>query len=419
MASVSSDTGGGKRVQFTGLAGKRQTIRLGLVPVKHADAVARKVEALVAAKHLSQQPDRETAVWLADLPAKLRDRLVVLGLAEPAGKQAHTLADLMREFLANLDVKPWTLTMYRQTERCLFDALGPGRPLADIGPLDADKFRRGLLDAGLAAATVSKRVKTARQAFKQAVRWGWLAANPFADVRAGAQTNRARMCYVSDEQVLQVIHACPDAEWRLIVALARFAGLRCPSEVLRLTWNDVQWDIDRFTVHASKTEHHAHGGVRQVPIFSKLRPFLQDAFDAAEPGEPRVITRYRAGSNLQPQLVRLIKRAGLVPWPKAFNNLRSSLITDLAAVHPLHVLTQWVGNSPEIARLHYTQVTEADYAKAAQNPAQHPPATAGIVRQPAAAVQQKSPVLPGLSAHCQSVPTEPVSPTGFEPVSPP
>ena len=220
-------------------------------------------------------------------------------------------------------------------------------------------------------------------------------------------------------QARRVIDACPDVEWRLIVALARFAGLRCPSEVLRLTWNDVHWDIDRFTVHASKTEHHAHGGVRQVPIFPKLRPFLQDAFDAAEPGEPRVITRYRAGSNLQPQLVRLIKRAGLVPWPRAFNNLRSSLITDLAAVHSLHVVTDWVGNSPEIARLHYTQVTEADYAKAAQNPAQHPPAMAGTDRQSAAAVQQKSPVLPGLSAHCRSVPTEPVSPTGFEPVSPP
>ena len=43
-----------------------------------------------------------------------------------------------------------------------------------------------------------------------------------------------------------MIAACPDAEWRLIVALARFGVGCCPSEHLALTWADVLWDLGKL-----------------------------------------------------------------------------------------------------------------------------------------------------------------------------
>ena len=58
-----------------------------------------KLEALAAAKCLGQQPDRETAAWLGDLPDKLRDKLAVLrACAERRWSvNAHTLGDLLRQ----------------------------------------------------------------------------------------------------------------------------------------------------------------------------------------------------------------------------------------------------------------------------------------------------------------------------------
>jgi integrase len=42
----------------------------------------------------------------------------------------------------------------------------------------------------------------------------------------------------------------PDAEWRLMIALWRFAGLRAASEVLMLKWEDILWDQKLIIVRA-------------------------------------------------------------------------------------------------------------------------------------------------------------------------
>jgi integrase len=48
------------------------------------------------------------------------------------------------------------------------------------------------------------------------------------------------------------------------------------SEVLRLKWSDIDFEKQRFKVHSSKTEQHADGGVRVVPMFPRLKTLFQD-----------------------------------------------------------------------------------------------------------------------------------------------
>ena len=180
-----------------------------------------------------------------------------------------------------------------------------------------------------------------------------------------------------------MLEACPDAEWRLLFALSRFGGLRCPSEHLALRRGDVDWEGNRITVRSPKTEHHAGGESRIIPIFPELRPYLEEAFDMAEPGTECVITRYRdTNMNLRTQLGRIIDRAGLDPWPKLFQNLRSTRETELAERFPMHVVCAWIGNSEQIAAKHYLQVTDEHYTQAVQNPVQQPSANAGNPLQP-------------------------------------
>jgi integrase len=246
----------------------------------------------------------------------------------------------------------------------LVEQFGNDLLMADISAGDADDWRETLLKR-LSAATVSREVKRARQFFRAAVRKRLIAENPFADLASPAQVNNSREYFVSPDDAEKVLEACPDGQWRLIIALSRYGGLRCPSEHLSLRWGDVDWERGRMIVRSPKTEHHAGGESRIVPLFPELRPYLESAWDEAEPGTAYVVSRYRdASANLRTQFLRFIRRSGLKPWPRLFHNLRASRQTELTARFPLHVVCEWIGNSAPIADKHYLQVTDAHYADA-------------------------------------------------------
>jgi hypothetical protein len=68
--------------------------------------------------------------------------------------------------------------------------------------------------------------------------------------------------------------------------------------------------------------------------------------------------------NLRTEFKRIIKRAGLEPWPRLFHNLRASRETELAERFPLHVVTAWLGNTTEVAQKHYLQTTDEHFQRA-------------------------------------------------------
>lgn len=74
--------------------------------------------------------------------------------------------------------------------------------------------------------------------------------------------------------------------------------------------------------------------------------------------------------NLRTQFLKIIRRAGLQPWPRLFHNLRASCETDLMAAHPIHVITEWLRNTPRVALKHYRQTLNADFEKAVRGSAE-------------------------------------------------
>jgi len=163
----------------------------------------------------------------------------------------------------------------------------------------------------------------------------------------------------------KMIEACPCNQWRLLIALARYGGLRTPSEPLLLKWADVNWERSTILIHSPKTEHHEGKESRLIPMFPELKPYLEQAFHDAEPGTVHVITRYRHGTqNLGTQLRRIVLQAGLKPWPKLWQNLRASRETELVNSFPIHVVCAWIGNSQAVTIEHYLQITSDHFAKA-------------------------------------------------------
>lgn len=240
-----------------------------------------------------------------------------------------------------------------------------------------------------------------------------------------SQVNESRKHFVTREDITKVIDACPDAEWRLIVALSRYGGLRCPSEHLNLQINDVDWDRQRVRVRSPKKEHLEGGGERWFPLFPELRPYLEEVFDLAEPGQSYFITRYRdTNANLRTQFLRIIRRAGVSSWPKLFHNLRASRETELAAEFPIHVVCSWIGNTERIAAKHYLQVTDDYFERAAKSSAS---ALQNPVQQGAALSCNEGPEMtqgstePSLTRNdatlCESVRCTGIPPRGLEPLS--
>ena len=263
---------------------------------------------------------------------------------------------------SRVDVKTSTLLVLGHTRRNLIEYFGPDRLLRDISAGDADEWRLYLIGQNLADNTVRRRCGIAKQYFRAAVRKGLISKNPFRDLTGAVQANVSRYYFVTLQETQSVLDACPDAQWRLLFALSRFGGLRCPSEHLSMRWEDIDWGRNRITIRSPKTEHHPGGKSRQIPLFPELRPYLLEVFEQAEAGCKYVITRYRGTTtNLGTQLRRIIRKAGLKPWPKLFQNLRSTRETELAETYPIHVVCAWIGNSQPVAAKHYLQVTDAQF----------------------------------------------------------
>jgi integrase len=379
------------RVLFVDPTGKRQTIRLGKVPKKIAESAKLKIESLVAARIAGHPLDAQTAGWLGEIGESIHERLAKAGLVEPRDKAAGvawTLGSFLEHYFATLgEQKRMTALNYGRARRLLEEFFGKGRRLDSIHEGDADEYRAWLLAPtkdrkAFAPASAAVDLRRARQFFKAAVRRRLIDSNPFADVRCGSQANPTRSHFVSQETVETVIAACPDHDWRLIFAFARYAGLRIPSELDELKWSDVNWERNRITVTVPKKAHLGSGhATRIVPIFAELRPYLEAAFDAAEPGAVYVVPRARGGRNLRRYAEQLLDRASVAKWPKLFHNLRASRETELLAAHPAHVVFSWIGHTAAVARSHYLQVTDADFDRAS-DPVHFPaqiPAQSGAV----------------------------------------
>lgn len=154
--------------------------------------------------------------------------------------------------------------------------------------------------------------------------------NPFRKLPTTSVANHARDYFVTRAEFDACLQHCLDDQWKIILYLTRVAGVRCPSELLRATWQDVDWKNKRMTIHSPKTEGHEGREKRLIPLFVELEAVLREAWEISPAGETRIVTRYTdSASNLRTLFTKIIKRAGLKPWPKLFQNMRASRENEL------------------------------------------------------------------------------------------
>lgn len=378
--------------------GKRRTISLRRFSARDVEMIDDYVQRIVKAKAAGREFDHRVDSWLREISDELHGKIAAHGLIEPRkpvdDQDAVRLGPFLDSYMERrADLKEGTRTFYGHVLRNLKEFFGPDKRLADITEGDADDFRWHLLKVKdgrrnakpLAQVTVDRRCHLAKTIFKAAVRRRLIAKNPFDDMRTGVRSNPERQVFIPAEVVYKILDACPDAEWRCLIALSRFAGLRVPSEALLLRWGDFLWSENRFLVHSPKTAHHQGKDSRFVPIFAELRPYIDELFESAAEGAEFVLPSFARGIsrspqtwqsfNLRTQFLRIIRRAGVEPWPRLWHALRSSRQTELSHRFPEYIVCKWMGNSERVADKHYLLVRSDDFARAAAEPTGAPPKT--------------------------------------------
>lgn len=385
MATLTHDAKGW-RIRWYNREGDRKSLRVG----KCSERVARQVFAitsqLIDAAEWGINPDPKIKSWLEKLPAHFVVKLQKAGLLQPIKRL--TLGEAIAEFLErSKHYAAWTLSNIRQAFRHLTAFFGEDRPLESITVAEVQDYKRWLLyevpsvkgRKGLAEATVAKHLSWAGALYRDFIKREVITRNPFDGVQKGSQINRSRRVYVPAEIIETLIDRAPSLEWKLLLAMARYMGVRVPSEPFSMTWDCVDWERSLIRVPSPKTAKQGKA-FRMVPIFPPIRPHLEALWELAE-GKTYIFEELRKRNsvkkadkgdwkavNLRVQLQRMLEKAGIPPWPKLWQNLRSTAEMDLLARFPPAAVFEWIGHTADVAKGHYFQVRDIDVQRAIQEP---------------------------------------------------
>ena len=351
MASITTRKNGSRFISFVSAAGEPRHITLGKAPKRYAEALKVKVEDLASAALHGHAPTDDTTRWLASIDDRLYEKLVAVGLAPE--RQGATIGAWLEQYLEERDgdLKPESLRKLKQTKAKLLAHFDADTPLRNISHEDAAEWRRFLKDLGLSEAAIKTHCGNVKTVLAAAVRRKAITENPFATLKSGPTASRYTR-YGTPDEIERVIDACPDAEWRLLFGLVRYAGLRIPSESHLLIWADVDFECGRMTVRSPKTERHEGHEQRVVPITPRLMGLLQARFDECPEGEERLITISGRGALIRP-VRRIWARAGVEPWSRLWQTLRSSCEKEWAMTFPQYAVSRWIGHSITVSGKHY------------------------------------------------------------------
>ena len=385
MASLSKD-GKSWRIRFLDGGGQRHGIRLPGFKKSEADVVLSRVKELIAARIGNQAIATVTAAWLAGIDERLRKRLEVVGLVNPPETtedeaqqiESPTLSDFLASFVVRgktvegMPASKETTNKWRGTKDLLLDCFDGNRTLDTFTLADGREFREWMEHRKIAKNSRSpsgrmsensmrQRMANCKTFFNYAVSEEPIANNPFRRQHSSTVKVEAGKINIPSEVVYKVIDAAPNAQWRLLIALWRYAGLR-KMEPMHLRWSDVNWAEGKLRVTSTKTSHHEGKAIRYVPI-RDIERYLLDAVELAE-DDDRIINMYRPTmSNLNKPLVQIIGNAGIDVWPNLIKNLRMSCENDWLTRKeaPAHAIAAWMGHSVDVQNSHYAMVSDGHF----------------------------------------------------------
>jgi hypothetical protein len=335
--------------------GIQKTLYLGTkFTAASSERVARLVTEIIACRDRGDSLPVDLLYRINELSPRVRHSLERFGLV--TNRFGMTLKELFNNHEKTKQRwKKKTISHYRRWYCRLSRFFGLDTKVSSITKDEAIKFADFCEDT-LSPCTVYRGLGSCRTIFGYAVELGVILSDPFATIYRGERTNEVRQYYVDRSTINKVLSACVDDYERLVVVLARYGGLRIPSEIRKLRFGD-------FTDMLIKIHKETKTGARDVPLFREVR----EVFNRLSGQPDDLIFSGLLLKDWGPwtMLANTIERASLTRWPKLFVNLRSSCITDLCDFgYSEKTLDAIFGNSTEVRKAHYIQLQkEKEYKK--------------------------------------------------------
>lgn len=249
---------------------------------------------------------REEALgWASEgwTPQNAAEELSRLKRAQRTGEGAYTLAERRDQEKArreaeeerkkqeekdNLTFKQfWEESYYPQittykttqtirTEKSYYElwikpAIGQ-KPLKDIIPLDLERIKKTMVEAGKTPKTISHNLAIIRQVFNKANLLGlYQGENPAKKVKKPKADNR-RIRFLSEDEAERLLEELkkrsPDLHDMALLAL--HCGPRA-GEIFGLTWKDIDFDRGLITFR-----HTKNGIVRHIPMTDQVKAMLKE-----------------------------------------------------------------------------------------------------------------------------------------------
>ncbi len=221
------------------------------------------------------------------------------------------------------------------------------RPLKEISPLDVERVKKEMKDAGKAPRTVQYALAVLRAAMRKAKKWGFYEGEIPTSQVTFPQVDNRRVRFLTPEEARALLSECKKRSQQLyeICLLSLHCGLRF-SEITNLTWGDVNLKEGLIFVRDPKNRHNR---------FAYMTEEVRTIFRAKEPREPSELVFKDAKGNrikkISNAFLRAVDALGLnrgVEDPRdrvVFHTLRHTFASWLASQGtPLHVIQKLLGH---------------------------------------------------------------------------
>ena len=324
-----------------------------------AQELKRIIENILDAETIGRPIDARTALLIDTAPQDVKRRLERAELIEVPAR--FSILELLEEYLNNAAFKPSTIRAKKAAFNWLARVIPLDQPAANVTPLHAARLD-ALLTANVANTSRAGFMKDIKAVFNWAARAGLCVNTAFNGVSVGSFANKSREYYVTLELFNKLLETIEDEETRVLLTVYRFGGLRV-KEAYLLQWRDVDFGGRALIVHSPKTERYAGRDARRVPLFPELCAALSN-YKKTRKARADSYLFTKTIATVRNKTLQGLKRIDAEPWPRLFQNLRSSRAIEINNLFGTHAEAEWLGHAPNVASKHYIHATKLDFTTA-------------------------------------------------------
>ena len=246
---------------------------------------------------------------------------------EAPGPVVQTLESVMYLYLKDRKLALENLRKLLSATSALLEQFG-ATPIAQVDKALLRQMQDGMAAAGNKPATIRRKMGIVHTVLRWAQRAGMVETVPLFPVVPKVQ--HARYVPPTPEEVGAIFRAAPE-HLRRVVVLGYYAGMRVgQSELLRLTWQDV--DVQAGVIRVPNACKGNADPWREVPILPQLAPLLRQWRDADAAAGIACVVHYHGKPvrKIKTSWAAALRRAGITRHIRPYD-LRHGFATQIIA----------------------------------------------------------------------------------------